>query len=129
MLADLSSVACLSLGMLAEMAEQRDRLERSEAALHVATKMEALGHLTAGIAHDFNNLLTVMTGEFELIQMRNTDEKLSPMVNRGIKAAERGEKLVQRLMAFSRRKPSQRDVVDLRSVLQNTSRDLSPIVS
>lgn len=74
-----------------------------EAQLRQAQKMEAVGQLTGGFAHDFNNLLTAIAGNLELI------EKASPRPARVLRlvraaqgSAERGARLTESLLAFSR---------------------------
>ncbi len=77
---------------------------RTEEHLRQAQKMEAVGQLTGGLAHDFNNLLTVILGNLELIRDRmDIDTAGDEMIERGVKAAERGAALTHRLLAFSRK--------------------------
>ena len=113
-LSELASVACLAIGLLADVADQKALLAQVK---RQASKMETLGQLTSGIAHDFNNLLTVLTGELEIIKRSVQDDKIRTRVDYGLKSALRGEKLVQRLMAFARRKPSQPEIIEPRAIL------------
>jgi len=91
--------------LLAERMEgamaERDAVE---AQLRHAQKLEAVGQLTGGVAHDFNNLLTVIIGALDLMQRRPDDAvRRERMVETALGAAQRGERLTQQLLAFSRR--------------------------
>ena len=67
-------------------------------------RMEAVGKLTGGIAHDFNNLLTVIIGNAEILADELHDnERLQPLAQVTLDAAERSATLTQRLLAFGRR--------------------------
>lgn len=91
----------------ARLASVRDISARKaiEEQLRHASKMEAIGRLTAGIAHDFNNLLTVVLGNLELGQRQAQHEPLSRMLDNAMSGARRAALLTERLLAFSRRKP------------------------
>ena len=94
---------------------QREMLERekAEAALAQAQKMEAVGQLTGGVAHDFNNLLTAVLASMELIAQRTSDERVLRFVVNAQHAAERGARLTQQLLAFSRRQRLAPEPVDI----------------
>ncbi len=98
---------------------QREMLERekAEAALAQAQKMEAVGQLTGGVAHDFNNLLTAVLASLEMISTRTTDERVRKFAINAQRAAERGARLTQQLLAFSRRQRLRPEPVDVNRLI------------
>jgi signal transduction histidine kinase len=107
--------------LMTEMAER----ERTEAALRQAQKMEALGQLTGGIAHDFNNLLMATTGNLELIGRRVNDEGVQRYLRNAMHAAQRGAKLVEQLLAFSRKQHLAPEPVDANELVGTVAELLS----
>ena len=102
------------------MATARDITEREEIEqqLRQAQKMEAVGQLTGGVAHDFNNLLTAIIGNLELLAPRlEGDPAASRHLRAAEHAAENGARLVEQLLAFSRRQHLQPRAVDLNAVV------------
>jgi PAS domain S-box-containing protein len=99
----------------------RDLTERraAEEQLRQAQKMEAIGQLTGGVAHDFNNLLTAIIGNLEIL------ETLLPAGDPGrryaegaLRAASRGARLTEHLLAFSRRQEIRPEIVSLSDLLR-----------
>ncbi|HWD29408.1 MAG TPA: PAS domain-containing protein [Rhizomicrobium sp.] len=99
------------------VADRTAALEKSQAALQQAQKMEAIGNLTGGIAHDFNNLLQGLTGSLDLIRARSGDEKVKRWAEAGLQAAERGSKLTSQLLAFSRLQKLEVKAVEISALL------------
>jgi PAS domain S-box-containing protein len=88
-----------------------------EAALRQAQKIEALGQLTGGVAHDFNNLLTAVLGNLSLLIKSlpaGTERRFAEHAQR---AAERGSRLTQQLLAFARRQQMTLQPVDLNGLV------------
>jgi PAS domain S-box-containing protein len=85
----------------------QEALEQAQAALFQAQKMETIGQLTGGIAHDFNNLLTIIVNSLDLLTRNMTGQRETRLIESAQRAAERGAKLTQQLLAFSRRQPLQ----------------------
>ena len=102
---------------------QREMLERekAEAALAQSQKMEAVGQLTGGVAHDFNNLLTAVLGSLQMIGKRTEDPQVRRFAENARRAAERGARLTQQLLAFSRRQRLAPEPVDLQNLLSGIS--------
>ncbi|HWR67643.1 MAG TPA: ATP-binding protein, partial [Desulfomonilia bacterium] len=91
-------------------------------------KLTSLGLLTSGIAHELNNKLTPILGFADLIDaesMNNLDRKrLSVIIN----AASAAKGIVESLLKFSRNKPPEKDIFDVREVIRRTVNLYSPII-
>ena len=107
----------------------RDITERKRAEAQRATlegqllqhrKLEAVGRLAAGIAHDFNNLLTIIGGrsQLALMQLARTDS-VRPHLELIRTATNRAARVVQQLLAFSRKQILRPAVLDLNTVIED----------
>jgi PAS domain S-box-containing protein len=92
---------------ITERRQTQEALAQAQAALFQSQKMEAVGQLTGGVAHDFNNLLTVIVNNLDLLTRNARDPRDMRLIESAQRAAERGAKLTQQLLAFSRRQPLQ----------------------
>jgi PAS domain S-box-containing protein len=100
-----------------------------EEQLRQAHKMEAIGQLAGGVAHDFNNLLTVIHGYAELLLTTlNADDHRRTDVDEILRAARSAAGLTRQLLAFSRKQVLQPTLLDLNSLVVNTSRMLRRLI-
>ena len=88
-----------------------------DASLGQAQKMEALGQLTGGIAHDFNNLLQAVTGYAELVRRHPGHPKVGHWIDNALLASDRGAKLTEQLLAFSRSQRIEIAAISIQAVL------------
>lgn len=103
------------VGSLTDITNRR----RLEERIRQSEKLEAVGQMTGGVAHDFNNLLTVILGNAESLKLAMPEnDKLRPLVEMMMLAAERGAELTNRLLAFSRRQPLQPKLADANALLR-----------
>src|SRR5262249_41365336 len=75
------------------------------------------GQLTGGIAHDFNNLLTAVLANLEMAQRCVKNERALRLLAGASRAAERGARLTEQLLAFSRKQDLQPRVVDINELV------------
>jgi PAS domain S-box-containing protein len=101
--------------------------KKVEEQLRQSQKMEAIGRLAGGVAHDFNNLLGIVTACTELLRSRVDSDSLEYIDNIR-EAAKRGASLTRQLLAFSRRQPVQKQVLDLNERLREVRKLLSPLM-
>jgi PAS domain S-box-containing protein len=101
---------------------------RLEGQLLQAQKMESLGRMAGGIAHDMNNVLAAIlaTSTTKLLTLPEDDPVRQAFV-RISAAAERGGKMVQRLLSFSRVTPADDARLDLNSIVEETVALIEPI--
>lgn len=109
-----------------EADEQRAALEFQ---LREAQKNEAIGRLAGGIAHDFNNILGVVLGNAKLaLDEKATSDPVRMCLDEIEKAGSRGKDLVQQILAFSRRQPTNIVVVHPQPLLTELARLLRPLI-
>src|SRR6516164_2860541 len=122
-----AELAATNRQLVAQIEERR----RVESTLQQMQRLEAIGQLTSGVAHDFNNLLTVVLGNIAFMEKdfaaRGIEGKLAQRLRFMRTAAERGAKLTDQLLSFSRRQRLEPKVLDLnhtiasmRDLLQST---------
>jgi two-component system cell cycle sensor histidine kinase/response regulator CckA len=100
-----------------------------EEQLRQAQKMEALGQLAGSVAHDFNNLLAVIIGYSELLSAAAGADGISRSRVEIIRnAGERAASLTAQLLAFSRRSVMQPKVVNLNSLVMETTKMLQRLM-
>ncbi len=100
---------------------QREQLDRN---MQEAQRLESLGVLAGGIAHDFNNILATILGNAELMRLGETSE---PSLKRERleeirKAGSRARDLVQQILSFSRRQPTELKQLALTPVIEGSLR-------
>lgn len=106
-----------------ERKKAQEELEEARAALAQAQKLQALGELAGGVAHDFNNLMTIIVGAADFLQ-RKPDlpaDKRQKYIDSIHSTGLRATKLTDQLLAFSRRRPLQLEVVDVNSLIDALS--------
>ncbi len=100
-------------------AENITKEQNLEKQLLQSQKMEAIGTLAGGIAHDFNNILTTIINSTELaIGDIAPGSQTEADLNRVLKAARRGGRVVQQILSFSRPSREGFRPTDLSSVVQ-----------
>jgi len=118
-----AELAAANRQLLAQIEER----EHVEATLRQMQRLEAIGQLTSGVAHDFNNLLTVILGNVSFLEKElrasGIDGKKTQRLNYMRAAAERGAKLTDQLLSFSRRQRLEPKVLDLNRAI-GSMRDL-----
>jgi signal transduction histidine kinase len=112
-----AELAAANRQLLGQIAER----ERVESTLRQMQRLEAVGQLTSGVAHDFNNLLTVVLGNIGFLEKefaaKGINGKSEQRLGYMRVAAERGAKLTDQLLSFSRRARLEPRPVDLNDVV------------
>ncbi len=109
--------------------EAEAALQKSEAQLQHAQKMESIGTLAGGVAHDFNNLLTAINGQAELGLMKLPEEHpVRKNLDGVLQAGKRAAKLTGQLLAFSRRQIYRPKQIDLNRHIRHTAEMLRSLI-
>lgn len=94
-----------------------------------AQRMESIGRMSAGIAHDFNNILTAIRGFTQLAQFKVAEnDPIKQYLDNVQLAAEKAEKLVKQLLAFSRRQILQTKVININDLISSMEEMLKRII-
>ncbi len=110
----------------AEDMTQQSTLEQQ---VRQVQKLEAVGRLAGGMAHDFNNVLVVIKLSTELMLGQITpDNPLSKLLLQVSNAADRAAALTRQMLAFGRQQMMQTRIINLNSVVGETSHMLRRVI-
>lgn len=83
-----------------------------------AQKMESIGIFAGGIAHDFNNILTAILGYGQLaLTQAAAGTQTHYCIEQILTAAHRASNLTKDLLMFSRKQPSEHQVIDINAII------------
>ena len=98
---------------LTQLKQQEEQIRRTQ-------KMDALGKLSGGVAHDYNNLIGIIMGYSEMLGTCLNEGSPEALYASEIHhAAERGSKLTQKLLAFSKQRAPDALKVNLNQLLKD----------
>lgn len=114
---------------IAERINAEETKQKLEVALLQGQKLQAMGTLAGGIAHDFNNILYAIIGYVEMAREDVTkDSLIYKNLGKVLDGAHRGQELVSRILAFSRRQHHQFDILNLTSTIEAALALLRPTI-
>jgi signal transduction histidine kinase/CheY-like chemotaxis protein len=91
-------------------------------------KLTSLGLLTSGIAHELNNKLTPILGFADLMDPDHLTPQDQKRLSIIINSASAAKGIVESLLKFSRNKPPEKNIFDMREVINRTINLYSPII-
>lgn len=121
----IRDMAGAATGMLVFLIDVTDRV-RQEVKERRVQRLESIGTLAGGIAHDLNNVLTPIMVSVELLQ-RGSQSPERLLKNIAI-SADRGSKMIRKLLAFAGGHRPKRAPIDLQEVLSEVRELLTHIL-
>ncbi len=117
---EITHVVIAFIDITREVEAERQRKE-SEARLHHAERMEAVGKLAGGIAHDFNNLLTVVRSLSSSLAAGESDPGRRDALRLIEQVGDRAMQLTHGLLGFAGRGKSVSEAVSINRMVQMMS--------
>ncbi len=108
--------------------ETHQRIDAIEQLRH-ADRLKTVGQLAAGFAHEVGTPLNVISGRAEMIlsDPNRSPEQIEKHATAVKTESERISKIIQKLLHFSRRSPSQKSKNDLREVIRHSVELIQPL--
>ena len=94
--------------------------KRLEMRLRQAERLAELGTLASGMAHEIGTPMNVILGRAEYLLQRTADEGMKKGLATIVTQVERITKVMNQLLTFARRKPSERRAVDLGEIVDDS---------
>ena len=127
-IADQIAVAIERASLVQEVQESLQNLQETQEHLVRVQRMEAVGRLAGGIAHDFNNLLTAIQGYVELLLIDLQGSPAQADLYEIKRASDRAARLIQQLLAFSRKQMLTPTVLDLNELVREVESMLRRLI-
>jgi len=105
------------LGPLLESAQLEDERNRTEERMQETARLASIGELAAGVAHEINNPLTSVLGYSDIVLRSKLPKKYREDLQTIYDQAKRAAKIVQNLVFFARRSGTDKQYLDVNSIL------------
>jgi PAS domain S-box-containing protein len=105
--------------VLASVVDISER-KRIQEQLKKAERLAELGTLASGMAHEIGTPMNVILGRAEYLLQRTADEGMKKGLATIVTQVERITKVMNQLLTFVRRKPSERRTVDLAEIVDDS---------
>lgn len=105
------------LGPLLETAQLEDERNRTEERMQETAHLASIGELAAGVAHEINNPLTSVLGYSDIVLRSKLPKKYREDLQTIYDQAKRAAKIVQNLVFFARRSGTDKQYLDVNSIL------------
>jgi PAS domain S-box-containing protein len=99
----------------------RDVTDRNAIERHLrqTQKLDAVGHLAGGLAHDLNNVLAIIRGYTDLLRSEMPDgSEAGTDLDHIVEAVDRAAGVTRKVLAFSRKQPAARRLLDINTVVR-----------
>jgi signal transduction histidine kinase len=114
---------------IAERIRAEDTKQKLEKALLQGQKLQAIGTLAGGIAHDFNNVLYAIMGYVEMSREDVAkDSEVYRNLGKVLDASHRGQELISRILAFSRRQHHEFTPICIKATVESVLSLLRPTI-
>lgn len=103
-----------------QVARRSEQLEKAQAQLIHAEKMESIGRLSAGVAHEVKNPLAILQMSIDYLKGEDNDETIETILTDMEDAVSRADRIIKGLLDFSREKELQVIDGNINKVIQQS---------
>jgi signal transduction histidine kinase len=115
----VSQLAGLNRELERGLSQHRQVLQETKQQLRLTERLAELGTLAASMAHEIGTPMNVILGRAEFLMRRTDDETIQKGLETIATQVERITKLMNQMLAFARRSPTNFRPVDLRRVVND----------
>jgi signal transduction histidine kinase len=107
------------------LTKKKKDLQQTQEQLRQTERLAELGTLASGMAHEIGTPMNVILGRAEYLMQRTQEEQTKKGLETIVTQVERITKIMNQLLTFARRRPSERQPIDL----EQTVRDCLEVMS
>lgn len=117
---DTFSILANDSAMAFKAAQLFEDLKTAQARLIQSEKLNLLGQLASSMAHEINNPLAIISGNIQLLLMDENDDKKKAILKKVNDQTERGYKIINRLLNFSRLSKEDIKEIEIHALVDDT---------
>jgi len=125
-LGTLAALALDNARLYADLMEQMQQVQATQAQLIEVEKMASLGRIVAGVAHELNNPLAIISGYAQMLLDNDLPAEMRSDLERIDRGARRAAQVVRDLLAFARQQPIAATPIQVGEMLHDVLKQMQP---